>query len=1497
MKITELSINRPPLVVVVFTFLAVLGLFSYSQLKYELLPNITPPIITVMTVYPGASPSEMETSVTKQIEDAVSGVDKINRLSSISSENVAFTFVEFTQSANDNLALQDVQRKVNEILSSLPREVETPVISKFSFTELPVLRLGATSSMDDREFYRFIKDKVKPRLTKLDGVGSVTLMGGQERELKINVNSDKLRTYKLSIFQVLEAVRAANLDFPAGKVKDKEDQLVVRVAGKFSSVEEIKNLVIKNDGASGKVYLKDVAEVEDGNKETVSTVRINNVSALAIIIQKQSDANNVEVSKLIRAELITIEKENSAINLKFDIAQDASVFTLESANAVNFDLMVAILLVALIMLLFLHSLRNSLIIMVAIPASLVSTFIAMWMFGFTLNLMTLLALSLVIGILVDDSIVVLENIYRHLEMKKENKTAALDGRNEIGFSALSITLVDVVVFLPLALISGMIGNIVRQFSLVVVVSTLLSLFVSFTITPMLASRFTKLEHLKTNSIFGKFGAWFESLIERMIEKYSLILKWSLNHKKSVILFATMLLVSSILLIPGGFIGSEFLTPPDKGEISIVLQLPEDVKLEETNEVTREMEKILLARKEVKKVFVTVGASNEGFIGQSSNNTAELIVSLVPKNQRDKTVKEICREYKLLAREFPGVKPRVTPVSIFGSTDQAPIAVAVTGNDYDKVVKYSDLVESIVKNTPGTADVRKTTVDGKPEVKIDIDRGKMAELGLNLAEVGMAMRVALTGNNDSKFREGSNEFDIRVLFDEFDKNDTKKISSITFLNNKGELIELRQFAKISQTTGPGNLSRQDRNSSITVLGLASGRPSGDIGEDIKVKIEEAKLPSDIYISYQNDLEFQGDAFTSLGLAFLAAILFVYLIMVALYNSFAYPFVVLFSIPVAIVGALFALAFTMQTLNIFTLLGMIMLTGLVGKNAILLVDRTNQNRGNGLGIVESLIEAGKTRFRPIIMTTSAMIIGMLPIALSTGSSAEMKRGLGTVLIGGLSSSLLLTLVLVPVMYLIVDKIKSKFDKVRERRRLLSANGESKTGENGSVTTLLSLIIVTIVSSLCISVGVTNAQKLSFSLDEAVNTALKNNTKINLTRMETNISAEKIRETKGNKLPSIYATGQYVRNFKLPVFYLPSEFFGLPPGGNIPLEVGSKNNYSANLVVEMPIFNKSIDDAIKISELSEKMSKENVHYTSTEVSANVKISYYSALMADENLKLLLHTVERTKDRIKDVRLLYAQGMASNIDTMTLFIELENLQPLIIKAKNDIYSAKLNLCYLMGISLDGELVLGDSLFFDDKLAESKPELLIEEAIGNRSELKLLDLKLKTAEAVKEYENSANLPVINLFGTFKFEAQEDNFKIPDYRWPWSYYAGVQISYPIFSGNKTDSRIQQAIIEEKKSSLELADTRNLIATEIKIAAANLDECRRSIEVRKNTIKLASANYDRVKSRYKSGLLKLSDVRDSELTLRQAESALLQTIFNYFLVKTDLEKSLGKNGIQ
>ncbi|MDP4206973.1 MAG: efflux RND transporter permease subunit, partial [Bacteroidota bacterium] len=916
---------------------------------------------------------------------------------------------------------QDAQRKVNAIQKNLPKDCDPPSLQKFDMNDFPIMQIGVTSNLPETELYDLVKNRFKPELNQIKGMAQVKMLGGTEREIQININSNKLETYDLSILNVTNAIQKANLEFPTGKIKDEAGQTSIRLSGKFISTDQINDLVVKYDKNDTPIRIKDVAEVTDAQKEADVFVRADGKNSIGLLILKQSDANAVELSKSIREKLTQLEEQYKPQQLHFNIPKDTSIFTMDAAHSVLEDLLLAVLLVAFVMLFFLHSVRNSAIVLFAIPTSLISTFIVMYLSGFTLNLLTLLGLSLVIGILVDDAIVVIENIHRHLEMDKSAVRASYDAIREIGLTVSSITLVIVVVFVPVAMTTGLVSDLLREFSITVAIATLCSLFVSFTLVPLLSSRFSKLERLNPNKPIGMFVHKFESGIDHFSSFMQHTLSWAFRHKIITLVSVLLLFFSSFLLVAKGFIGSEFMNAGDRGEFMIELELPKDATPEMTNQLASQAEKYILTIPEVTNMFSIVGTTLISQEGQTVPRKAQINVKLVNSDKRSVSCDLISRRTKIaLEQRLVDCKVKALPASSF----QAPIQVILQGSNVPELMKWSKIIKKEVEAVKGTSETDLSVEDGNPEIHVEVDRDKMGALGVDIATVGMTMQTAFSGNNDAKFKDKGEDYDIEIKLDQFDRQNINNISRLTVPNKDGKLIQIGQFATITEGTGPSQLDRKNRFPSVSVNSYTLGRPSGVIGEEIKERLAHLNIPGDITISYGGDLENQTKAFASLLFALIISIFVVYLIMVALYDSYVYPFVVLFSIPLALIGALLALALAKQTLSIFTLLGMIMLIGLVAKNAILIVDFANHMKKEGLKVKEALFEASRVRFRPILMTTLAMIFGMLPIALATGPGAEWKNGLAWVLIGGLASSLFLTLIVVPLVYYIFDRILERF-----------------------------------------------------------------------------------------------------------------------------------------------------------------------------------------------------------------------------------------------------------------------------------------------------------------------------------------------------------------------------------------------------------------------------------------------------------------------------------------
>ncbi len=1037
-KLAELAINRPLLITVIFSALILFGIVSYKALNYNLLPKFDANVVTVITTYRGASADEIESVVTRKIEDAVSSLEGIDRITSSSQEGASIVTITLKDGVDVNRAQNDAQRKVNQILVLLPQNIDNPVVNKFSTDDIPVLRMSVTANIGAAQLYDLLDKQISPQIASVQGVGQVSLIGSNERQIQVNVNKDRLAAYNLTISQVASIVNASSISAPAGQVETHANTYSIQYNAKFNNLDQLRDLVIYQTAGGSKVFLRDVAEVVDATVRTSTLNHYNGVPAIGMQVLKQTDANAVEVSKLVRAKIDEITKRNESIGLKFSIASDQSIYTLQSADAVVEDLFLAVVIVALVMLFFLHSGRSATFVLVALPSSMIPTFIFMNIFGMSLNLMTLMALSLVVGILVDDSIVILENIMRHMEMGKDRRTAAIEGRSEIGFTAIAITLVDVVVFVPLSLAGGIIGNILREFALVVVVSTLMSLLVCFTITPMLAARFGKLQHLSPSTLWGRVNLWFEKLLDNARDDYTRVLQWALGHKRWVLGGTIVLFVASLFLAGAGFIGTAFVSASDRGELSIHIELAPQTNVYETNQLTQQIERELFRQPEVVNVFTNVGYASTGIATSNNGNIADLNVVLVDKKQRKVSTDDFGVRMKSIIEKHPGVKVTISPVGITGNNNQPDIQVAVKAQDRAQMRAVAAQIRGIIEATPGIQYTKYSTIDPKPQFTVKLDREKMALLGLNANEVGTAISNAFRGNDLAKYTDRGNEYDIMVQSDEGNRRSINDLRDLRFVNAQGLPIELSQFADVHEEMGESALERMDRLPSINVNASVVGRSPGTVGAEIKKKIDQLKMPAGVTWQFIGTMENQSKSFGSLLGALGLGILLIYLIMVALYENAVYPFVVLFALPLALIGAFLALALTMNDLTIFAMIGLIMLMGLVAKNGILLVDFTNQRKAEGATLTEALIDAGRERFRPILMTTIAMILGMLPIALATGAGSEVKNGMAWVIIGGLTSSLLLTLVVVPCIYYIVDKLIARVQRRRARQGKLHLDG---------------------------------------------------------------------------------------------------------------------------------------------------------------------------------------------------------------------------------------------------------------------------------------------------------------------------------------------------------------------------------------------------------------------------------------------------------------------------
>lgn len=1025
MKISDLSIRRPIYVIVLFLVIGILGFLGFSSMKAELMPKFTPPSLNVQVIYPGASPTEVESSLTVKLEDVMSSMAGVESMRSYSFEGMSMVFVSFTYGTDIEKAVTDAQNKINSKKAELPAGILSPIVNEISVDARSIITLALSSNLDAVDFSDLISRNLVPELQRIPGMAKVESVGEHPREIQVNMNMAVMRELGLTPVQVMGVLKGSNLDFPTGSLQDGVTNTAIRLSGKLKSVEEIRGLVLMTMPNGTQIRLSDIADVVETASAVNTLARVDGEEAVLINIFKQENANAIDLSDAVQETVAQLEAKYSRYDLRIRTVSDTSEFTRESIKSVLIDLLLAILLVTIVILVFLHNWRNALIVMLVVPLSLIGAFIGMDLFHFTLNIMSLLGLSVVIGVLVDDAIVVIENVCRHMEMGKTPMQATKDAMQEIGFTVITVTIVLVIVFLPIALTNSLVSDILRQFCGVIIFAILFSLLSALTLVPLLTSRFGKLDVLDTKTVWGRMMQWFENIVSRFGNWVSDLLRKSLNHKRWVGIAVIAMTVLVCSLFPMGFVGFEFMPKVDQSEFTILLEMPKDISIEKSSTQVAYAEAWLLDQPEITEVVSMIGlTSSNNESNQGTPYLAELKCKMVPPSERSKSVHlYISTLRRELTNYLVDAKVQVYAASLHGSGNSADIEYVLSGPKADSVALFGEYALDVMRGIPGTLQQQLSTGSGRPEVEVVVDRDKMSALGLSLDNVGLTLQMAFQGNTQMKFVRDDYEYNINIKADNFYRSSIDDVAGITFINQQGSRVTLDQFAQVRIGTGPNRLERYNRNSSVTisanVVGISAGEASGQFKEKVAAKAEQMGVS----IETVGDMKSMMDSMSVFAIAMLLSIILMYLSLVVLYNNWVDPLVVMFSIPFSILGAILALALSATSLNIYAMLGLVMLIGLVAKNAILLVDFANERLREGMAMDDALVEAVKLRTRPILMTALSTIIGMVPVAIASGSSAELRNGIGWVIIGGMALSTMLTLIVVPVVYKIFHRKSAK------------------------------------------------------------------------------------------------------------------------------------------------------------------------------------------------------------------------------------------------------------------------------------------------------------------------------------------------------------------------------------------------------------------------------------------------------------------------------------------
>lgn len=1035
MWLADTSIKRPVFATMVILALVVLGIVSYPRLGVDLFPKVDFPIVSIYTVLPGASPEIMDVDVTDKVEEAVGTINGVKSITSTSSEGTSTVIVEFYLERNIDIAVQDVREKISTIRSKLPTDVKEPVIQKVDPDANAVLWIALYGERSPRDLSTYADEVLKEKLQKVSGVGAVQMPGLRLRQVRLWLDREKMIAHGITAQDITRLLQRENVELPSGRIESATREYSIKVKGELRSVEAFGNLVVGyHKGAA--VRLSSIARVEDGMEEKRSIARFNGRKAVGIGIQKQSGTNTVEVVDRVKKELASIRGSLPA-GMNLDIAFDQSSFIKRSIREVQGHLVIGGFFAVLAVLLFLKSLRITLISALAIPTSIIATFTVMNMFDFTFNNMTMLGLSLCIGILIDDAIIVIENIHRHIRLGRSPMDAASFATAEIGLAVMATTMAIVAIFLPVAFMKGIVGRFFLQFALTVVFAVLMSLFVSFTLTPMLASRYLHphsaqadesrhlaalMRHPRITRIGDRLECWYQ----QSEQWYRNLLQYAMTHRRKVVIISVGIFFLSMLLTL--VLGKEFHPQEDQSRFIVRLEAPVDYSVDEADHLFRKAETLLRQMPETRTVLHAQGLSGQ-------INKAQMFVGIAQKSERTRSQQTIMQELRRSLTTIAGLKTTIEDISLIGGgVRNVPVQYAVRGNDLSAIQGYMRQIIRDYAKLPGIVDIDTSLETGKPELRVYIDRDKAADLGVETATIGEAINFLIGGEVEvTKFKDESRgrRYDVRARLNPEDRRDPSDLGRLYVRAKDGRLVEISNVIDIREGGGPSTIQRVDRQRAIMLFANLEGKPLGQAMDELNA-IAAKILPEGYSGVYKGAAEIMGETFYYLIFALVLGVVLAYMILAAQFESFIHPITVLISMPFSFVGAFGALLLTGQTLNLFSFIGLILLMGLVKKNAILLVDYTNTLRARGIPRREAILEAGPVRLKPILMTTFAMILGMLPIAVGLGEGAETRAPMAIATIGGLISSLFLTLLVVPVVYDLFDEAEERFAAWRARRQ---------------------------------------------------------------------------------------------------------------------------------------------------------------------------------------------------------------------------------------------------------------------------------------------------------------------------------------------------------------------------------------------------------------------------------------------------------------------------------
>lgn len=1006
----------------------VLGINGYHALSVDLFPKIDAPIAAIITPYQGVAAQDIESLVSKPLEDEMGSLQGIKEISSTSSDSTSVVLLEFEYGKDMDVAVADIQKIVDRVKDKLPDDIDNPQVVKYDPSASAILTISITGG-DPITVRQLAENQLKDRLQQVKGVGSLDIGGGLKREIQVDLDRSRLYAYGLSLDQIGQKIAQNNKTFPGGRITEKDKELLVRTVGEYKEISPMENIIVaNNDGAP--VYLKDIGVVKDGFTEQRSRYRFNSQDAVSIGIIKQRDANTIEVIDKVKKVLQDFIKEYPGLH--FSLAFDQSTSIKNSVEGVTHTVKEAIVLIFLIILFFLANLRSTLISVVSIPIALFASFFLMQIFGLTINVLTLAGMLMGIGRVVDDSIVVLENIFRHMELGKTPRQAALDGANEVGLAVTASTLTAICVYFPLLTMSDIAGEYLRPLGMVVVFIMASSLLVAVTFVPMASSRVIKIEEKETR--LQKLLKPWNSLISSLTETYREAIQWVLNSRKLVVGFTILIFVLTILCVP--LVGAEFMTKADRGNMAVSITMPPGTSLSETDRVVSQVEEIVKTYPEVEKISTSIGSEGSG--SSTGVNEGNLIITLKDKKERKRDVFAVCADLRKKLIHIAGPKSLMVSDDVDSFGRGAPIDIVIKGPELEQLAKIGEDVKKIASQVDGAADAQTSWELGNPELHIKVDRDRAASLQLTVGQIAQAVFGSVYGQVASEYRiTGQRDVDIKVRFREADRSLPSDLAEVVLTTPSGIQVPLKTVATVEMTKGPTKVEKEDLRRKIEVFAQTNDRPLGDVVKDIQSKLKDYPTPQGYDISFGGDQEQMQETFGAMFKGLGMGIIFIYIILASQFESLIHPITIMVSIPLEVIGVLVALFLTGKSLSMLSILGIIMLTGIVVSNAILLVNYIIDLRRQGMERNEAIITAGTTRLRPILMTALGTVISMVPMALGINEGTDMFAPMAVAVVGGLLTSTFLTLLVVPIIYTLFDDLENKIRKFNKKKEIANKN----------------------------------------------------------------------------------------------------------------------------------------------------------------------------------------------------------------------------------------------------------------------------------------------------------------------------------------------------------------------------------------------------------------------------------------------------------------------------